>query len=165
MLRRCDELDAGALDTAFEPLGENVRRALADEGIAIDDQRLEQWTACRYAGQSATLELAADAPEALIEAFHAAHERAWGHRLNLPVEVVGLRVEARGPARLERLPALAGPQQRRDADGVPIVSRAALAEDELTGPAIITDSDATTWLAPGWSARLTDHGHLLLHRA
>ena len=36
--------------------------------------------------------------------------------------------------------------------------------DTVTGPAIIAEANATTVLDPGWSARVTEHNHLMLER-
>lgn len=163
LLRRCDGLGDDELEGAFGPLVERVRRELDDEGVAPESIRIERHVACRYAGQSATLELAADRPGSLATAFHDAHEQRYGHRLKLPVEVVHLRVEARGPARLTEVPPPA-PAGRPSLYGTQVVERAALPGPGLTGLAIITDPEATTWVAPDWHARLDRHGHLLLSR-
>jgi len=169
LLQRCDRADDETLERAFAPLIEQVERELEAEGVAPESIRSERFVACRYAGQSATLELVADRPERLAGAFHDAHQHSYGHRLKLPVEMVHLRVEARGPARLT---STAPPQSEsapaaRQGDTpivMPIVPRAAVPNEGLTGPAIVTDPDATIWIAPDWHARLDPHGHLLLAR-
>jgi N-methylhydantoinase A len=163
-LERADRVDDGDLEAGFEPLVAQVADELGSEGVADDDLVVEQWIDCRYAGQSATLELSRQAPEALADAFHAAHERAFGHRLDRPVELVGLRVEARGRPRVDAVPAesASGDGNGNEAADPPVLPRAALAGREIAGPAIVTDRDATTWVAAGWSARLDPHGHLLL---
>lgn len=164
LLIRADAVESRALADAFQPLVEQVTGELADEGIDVGQIRVERWVACRYQGQSATLELAVASPTQLEENFHAAHERAYGHRLPFPVELVTARVEARGPARLDSVPAPStepceGPLR---ADAPSICSRSALARESLDGPAIVTEPDATLWVAPGWTARLEAHGHILL---
>jgi 5-oxoprolinase (ATP-hydrolysing) len=48
---------------------------------------------------------------------------------------------------------------------VPRVERATLrAGDEVRGPAIIQESTATHWLAPGWRAECQRGGHLRLRK-
>jgi N-methylhydantoinase A len=48
---------------------------------------------------------------------------------------------------------------------VPILDRRDLGGGrQLAGPAIVTDSVATTWVAQGWSARLDRVGNLRLRR-
>jgi N-methylhydantoinase A/oxoprolinase/acetone carboxylase beta subunit len=34
----------------------------------------------------------------------------------------------------------------------------------VPGPAVIAEATATTWIAPGWTARAHDSGSLLLER-
>ena len=166
-LRRLDSVDPAELDSGFEPLVAQVRGELDDEGLAENQLTVERWVDCRYVGQSATLELSLDDPGALIAAFHVAHERAFGHRLELPVELVGLRVEARGPARISSVPglrAVPGSRPSRSADGVALWPRAAIGNRTVEGPAVIIDEDATIWVAPDWRADLHRSGHLRLGR-
>ncbi|MFO7764283.1 MAG: hydantoinase/oxoprolinase family protein [Wenzhouxiangellaceae bacterium] len=165
-LERADAVGGNDVEAGFEPLVEQVRDELAAEGIERGELDIERWIDCRYAGQSATLELAMESPEALVAAFHDAHEQAFGHRLELPVELVGLRVEARGAPRIDQVPPLAGTAEPPDTKSqVPVMQRAALADREIPGPAIVTDTDATTWVAGGWTATLHRGGHVLLEKA
>ena len=101
-LRRADAVSGSDVEEGFRPLVEQARSELGAEGISADDLDIERWIDCRYAGQSATLELPIQPPDELVDAFHELHEKTFGHRLNLPVELVSLRVEARGAARLGR---------------------------------------------------------------
>ena len=164
VLKPVDEVDAGALDEAFAPLESGAREELEAEGVAAEQIEIERYVACRYAGQSATLELDADDPETLSAAFHDAHEETFGHRLDLPVELVGVRLRARGAARLEHVPAPDGENEEGGDGEVPTWPRMALGSREVEGPAIVTDDDATTWVAEGWTARVDEHGHLRLER-
>ena len=48
---------------------------------------------------------------------------------------------------------------------VPLLSREELAPGfRMTGPAIITEKVATSWLAPGWALDVDDFGNLVLAR-
>ncbi|MGK7296770.1 MAG: hydantoinase/oxoprolinase family protein [Candidatus Wenzhouxiangella sp. M2_3B_020] len=165
-LRPASDVSGADLEAGFEPLLEQVRSELEAEGVGTGELALERWVDCRYAGQSATLELELQSPDALADAFHAAHEDAFGHRLGLPVELVGLRVEGRGKPRIGEVPPPApdaGPDGIEDQDP-PVIGRSKLGERSVDGPAIIIDDDATTWVADGWSARLEGGGHLVLDR-
>ena len=167
-LHRLDSVDPGELEAGFEPLVSQVRRELRNEGLEEDQLSIEHWVDCRYVGQSATLELSMDRPEGLVAAFNEAHERAFGHRLDVPVELVGLRVEARGPARIGGVPALRANSESRpvsSVDGVERWLRAAIGNRRIEGPAVIVDDDATIWVAPGWRADLDSAGHVRLRRA
>lgn len=165
VLQTLDGIDPGVLEDAFSPLESRLRSELEMEGFEAGMLRTARWVDCRYAGQSATLELVAGAPEELLQAFHQAHLEAFGHRLELPVELVGVRVEARGPAPVTQLPAPTGAAVEVDRSGpIPVWPRNALGLAGTDGPAIVTDADATTFVAPGWSARCDAAGHLLLDR-
>ncbi|MEX0914368.1 MAG: hydantoinase/oxoprolinase family protein, partial [Wenzhouxiangellaceae bacterium] len=150
LLKRADAVAESDIDDAFEPLTDQVRDELAAEGIATDELEVERWIDCRYVGQSATLELPMQAPDGLADSFHEAHQRAFGHRLELPVELVGLRVEARGEARVHDVPPLQQDDRDPEIDHeVPVMTRAGLKDREVAGPAIVMDRDATTWVAEG----------------
>jgi len=164
-LERADAVASEDVEEGFRPLLDQVRDELGAEGLAADDLALERWIDCRYVGQSATLELPMQAPDAVIDAFHDLHEKTFGHRLELPVELVGLRVEARGAPRIEKVPPLeAEPDAPEIEHDVPVMPRLALEGRKVAGPAIVMDADATTWVADGWRATLDSGGHLLLDR-
>ena len=169
LLRDAEAAAIEDLEAAFAPLEVRARDELGAEGIDPEGLTLERRVACRYRGQSDALELPADAsdttPDRLAEAFHAAHENTFGHRLDLPVELVSVRLDARGPARLDRVPPADETVSVPAADGpVPLHARDALDDGGVAGPAIVLDADATTWVAEGWTARRTPDGHLLLER-
>jgi len=164
-LRRADAVSGDDVEQGFEPLVDQVRDELGDDGIAAADLDIERWIDCRYVGQSATLELPIQSPDELADAFHELHEKTFGHRLDLSVELVGLRVEARGAPRLEEVPALDMGDEATEAEHeVPVLMRSGLADSSVEGPAIVMDTDATTWVAEGWRATLDEGGHLLLRR-
>jgi len=164
-LKRAEAVSGDNIEQGFQPLVDQVRDELGAEGLAADDLDIERWIDCRYVGQSATLELPIQAPDELVGAFHQLHEDTFGHRLDLPVELVGLRVEARGPARLEGVPPPDRNEETPDVEhDVPVMMRSGLQGREVQGPAIVMDTDATTWVAGGWTATLDRGGHLMLRR-
>ena len=133
------------------------------------------WAAdVRYRGQAHELRVAFDlpTPDAIMVAFHAAHEREYGFSTpERPVELVALRCRAQGATRT--LPNLAvdttedpgEPEPITLAGGVRAVhaSRAALGVGAtLGGPAVITQPDATTFILEGWQATVDATGNLLV---
>ncbi len=129
----------------------------------------------RYQGQSYTLNIAWQSDrEASAEAFHQLHQERYGHRLNLPVELVNLRLQLVGP--IPQLPiaaeneseveAFAGLAEVYGVEGeVEVLNRSGLRQgDEIKGPALITETVATTWLSSGWVCRVDTHGNLLLEQ-
>ena len=159
-----DELDARF--TAFEA-------QLARE-MNLPAPRFTRRLDCRYQGQSSVLSLAWRPDlDALGRAFHQQHRSQFGHALNNPIELVNLRLRATTadsppdpPPWPNRKPAR--PESHADTDAaqqVPVYARSALAVGQtLAGPAIISESIATTWLAPGWQARMDEAGNLMLTR-
>ena len=130
----------------------------------------------RYVGQNYELQVDLDGDlSRLPENFFAVHERSYGyHNPADPVEVVNLRITAigrlAGAEETENLlsHAPSPPDHHRPVwfDGeaamdTPIYDRALLAAgQELSGPAVIEQLDATTLLAPGDQARIDDFGNL-----
>jgi N-methylhydantoinase A len=156
-------------------LAEEAIAALVQEGQSRDVLRTDFSLDLRYRGQSYTLNLPWEGVAATAEAFHRRHAERYGHRLDLPVELLNLRVRVRAPTPTLDLPppeALARPIPERWVrvagwdSPVPVLPRAALAGSvSLPGPAVIVDDVATTWLAPGWEARLDGIGNLRLQGA
>ncbi len=158
--------------TDLQTLADTGVVELKREGTATEGLRVEHSLDLRYRGQSHTLNLPWSSVTEVMDAFHARHAAAYGHRLDLPVELVNLRVRVRAPAPDLTLPAFTSTTDRPTTRStraygcnapVPVVTRAACHPNaDLIGPAVIADPVATTWLAPGWSARLDRAGNLIL---
>lgn len=159
--------EAAAIERALGELAEQASAELVAEGIAPDALHTDSSLDLRYRGQSYTLNLPWQALDGAAASFHVAHEQRYGHRLNLPVEIVNLRVAVRGPA--GSLPLQASPGQEGAAPGAgdpPLYRREALGPGtRIAGPALIAEALATTWLAAGWRAEVDEAGNLLLEQA
>jgi N-methylhydantoinase A len=172
LLGRIDAFDDATIAEAFGRLIGQGLKALQEEGFRADDCRVSRSADLRYSGQSYTLNLAWTGAAATENAFHDRHEARYGHRLDLPVELVNLRVQVRGPASRLALPALpsalaSGPLAHVAVAGVdedvPSYNRDALAPGQcLEGPVLVTERVSTTWIEPGWSMRVDGFGNLLL---
>jgi N-methylhydantoinase A len=170
---------ARRLDSAFRRLEARARRALPPR--ARRRARTTRALDLRYAGQSYELTVpAAGALERIVAAFHGAHRARYGHaEPSRAVEIVALRVRAEAPG----VPVQPGPPLPAgsgDAQAARIGRRTVWsgrwrtagvydrerlrARDRLRGPALITQLDATTFLPPGWRARVDPAGNLLLER-
>ncbi len=154
-------------------LAEEGTRALVAEGLARGDLATELSLDLRYRGQSYTLNVPWQGVSASAEGFHQAHLARYGHRLNLPVELVNLRARVMGPGPDLRLPRAAAsepgiPRSTARVVGweteIPVLSRGEVANGRITGPAILIDPVATTWVAPNWVAEADTYGNLLLRR-
>jgi 5-oxoprolinase (ATP-hydrolysing) len=148
----------------FEALEEEARGELLSQGAAA--VRVFRRAALRYEGSDSTLEIAEASPDAMREAFEAAHLAQFGYSApDTPVIVETLIVEATETA-ASSSPAAApvsGGDGRAISDDV--IDRATLAPgDAVPGPAIITDASATTVVEPDWTARVDAHLNLILER-
>jgi N-methylhydantoinase A len=150
------------------------REELLAEGVAADSLTVRRSADLRYRGQSYTLNLEWTDPDRIVAAFHRRHARRYGHDLDLPVELVNLRVSLQSPAPplalaevSARLPG--GIVERVAVHGepepVPVHARSQLAAGQsLRGPALITETVSTTYLAAGWRLEVDRAGNLLLSR-
>lgn len=179
VLSRLMPLSEGALPDIQASLDELKQQAEAWfelSAIAPSARQLLHSLDMRYVGQNYELQVDLDGDlSRLAENFFAVHERSYGyHNPADPVEVVNLRITAigrlAGAEETENLlsHAPSPPDHHRPVwfDGeaamdTPIYDRALLAAgQELTGPAVIEQLDATTLLAPGDQARIDDFGNL-----
>jgi N-methylhydantoinase A len=125
----------------------------------------------RYQGQSNTLNLPWSDLQNIEQAFHQKHKDSYGHRLDIDIELVNVRVRAIEQRQSFELPRW---QSTQDSAGsftampgieepVVVMNRAGLKVGEkIYGPALITESSSTTWLAKGWSAEVDGVGNLHL---
>jgi N-methylhydantoinase A len=129
----------------FGPLEREARAALPGG-------RIERHVEARYRGQSHELRI----PEGA--SFHEAHRRRHGFAREAPVEVVNLVVRATASLPRPRLPRLArGGRLHR---GGSIDRDALRAGDAVRGPAVVSESSATTWIPRGWTGRVDGHGNI-----
>ncbi|KAB7627352.1 hydantoinase/oxoprolinase family protein [Alkalilimnicola sp. S0819] len=167
------DLEEAEIDAALGELRARGEAALAQEGFAASELRAQASADLRYLGQAYTLSVPWQGREATTAAFHAAHAARYGHRLREGVELVNLRLGLQGPSANLALDAPGNARvqpQHAELHGlgaVPVWPREALAAGaELAGPALITETVSTTWLAPGWHCRVDTQGnlHLKLNR-
>lgn len=169
--------DAGELEDAFATLEDAALNGLPGA-------RLERFADLRYAGQSFELTVPGRTPEELETAFHEAHRRRYGHRIDdEPVEVVNLRVVATQPGTAPDLAEAPGSAATRDgrADGFVgrrevlleggVVRAAVHNRTRMTtgglvqGPAVVELPEATCLVRPGWRGAVDSVGTLVLERA
>lgn len=171
-------MDAPASAAIVSDLEQQAKSWLDTEGVIPEARVIDRVALMRYMGQGG--EIAVDwAPDRdVVEGnFRTAHKALYGFNLSAPIELVTLRVHATGlarnpptvtlapgamPAPLEHTTVLiaGAPQQ------VPVFDRAALGAGALfVGPAILTQLDTTTYVAPGWSGVAHPSGNILLERA
>jgi N-methylhydantoinase A len=156
---------------------------LTREGILAERQQFRPLLDMRYAGQAyeLTIPLSLETSlttDGLAEAFHAAHERAYGHALRgRAIEAVNLRLQAVGitdKPSFEPEATEAGnpintprPEGQKDAAGmrISLYDRDALRPGEaFDGPALAFQLDSTAYIPPGWRARVDVYRNLIVER-
>ncbi len=173
-----------ALAEPLAALSDNARDWLASQGYG-GEGRISVSADMRYHGQSYEIEtpleaewIAAGAVETIAAAFHAEHERLFGHAsVNAPVQMVNLRLVICGetPKPVMSRPASAeGPVQPvQRVDGwfggkpadIALYDRAALAPGHaFDGPAIVRQDDTTTVVPPDFSVTVDAFGNLVITR-
>jgi N-methylhydantoinase A len=148
---------------------------MREEGIPAGDLESVFSLDLRYRGQSYTLNIPWQGLAETGEAFHLLHNRRYGHRLSTPVELVNIRCNLHGRPPEIHLPAIAtaagdsaAPRAAAlagCAQPVPVWPREQLAAGQVfTGPALVTETVATTWLPAAWECRVDALGNLQLTR-
>ena len=117
----------------------------------------------------------------LFDAFCLRYDQVYGHHTRNPARFVNLRVVQRAANRADAIsPAAGGAKPGTAADKgsrrvllagaadyvtAKVYDRDGLAPgDAVAGPAIIEQSDTTTLIDPGWTAKVADNGVLLMTR-
>ena len=175
---RSDALDAASVDQRLRELVEETTSELRQEGFEGTPQ-VRRSANMRYLGQNYEEEVPipmghidAAALEAVLEAFHANHERAYGYRIaDETIEFVRFNVTVTGTARKPQLPTLpagdpAMPHEYRkvsfEAEGFvdcPIYRREDLAPTQrVAGPAVVEELDSTTLIHPGQTLTISPQG-------
>jgi N-methylhydantoinase A/oxoprolinase/acetone carboxylase beta subunit len=179
------QVTLASLEAAFRALEERSRRDMAEDGFAASDLVLERSLDCRYLGQSYEIDVPfrkARTPEAaFLESFHRRHKRLYSYRHDeRPVEIVNVRIKAVAVTPkipLERAPlskaldpqALLRRQRIRTGravrEGV-VYDRSWLgAGNAIAGPALVIDPESTTFLPPGYTARVDRTLDLVIRKA
>lgn len=184
--QRQDAFDPHGLEQVFGDLEQQAQVWLSAEGIPPEAQNIERFADLRYANQGYELTVAfpsgvvtANSIVQTIATFHQQHQRLYTYASpELPVEIVNLRVSARGPARAFTLQPVSPASPTRPlafttravyfptAGGFvdcPVYDCAALTpETTLQGPAILTQELSTIVIQPQHQARLDLYGNIII---
>lgn len=178
-------LDAKDVWSRFAVLRDKAKAWLDEQEVKLADRGMSYSLDLRYEQQGFEVTIAipaeivakAGAITPILDNFHAEHQRLYGVRFHVPVELVALRVVATGatPNVEEAVPDVrntnlsAALMETRPSyfDGAwvetPNYDRAKLAVGmRVPGPAIIRQYDTTTVLLPKHYAEVDAHGNLLI---
>jgi N-methylhydantoinase A len=179
---RLDTLDLAALAGVERALEAELSTWVEQHGVEVEGITFRHGADMRYVGQSYEIDVSVDpvwletgAVARLLDAFHRAHERVFGHAdPHAPVEVVNVRVQLRGlrpRVPLTEAPASTGAAptgaRRIWLDGRPVQARVyerdSLGQgDRLIGPAIVEQPDTTVLVPDGHVAAVDRFGNLLV---
>ena len=176
------DLDLAALRGKLKEIDRQAAKLMAAEKVTPAEVTIGYFADVCYIGQSYHLEIALhpDDPDAagrLYRDFLEAHDRVYGHSVESPARIVGVRTvhRAGGSEVLDemRLAPSGGPTEigRRDilvAGESAFVSAIVYDRDALPegfsfeGPAVVRQTDTTTLVEPGWSGIVDAAGNLIL---
>ena len=181
-----DSADLNQINSDFADMRKEAVAALSAEGFSELEQSFQYSVDLRYQGQehSVTMRFAEKVDQAEIdrvkEAFADAHEKAYGHAMPDPIEMVALRFTGRGQVQAPELPKLPeGNGGTPKADGERLVyvgngKREAYKlyhrdnfkrGDVIDGPAVINEHTATTIMHAGDRAEVGQYGEIIIHVA
>lgn len=178
-------LDAKDVWSRFAVLKDKAKAWLDEQEVKPADRGLNYSLDLRYEQQGFEVTIAvpadlvakAGALTPILDNFHAEHQRLYGVRFHVPVELVALRVVATGATpnveeavpdvKTADLPAALMETRPSYFDGAwvdtPNYDRGKLAVGmRVPGPAIIRQYDTTTVLLPKHYAEVDAHGNLLI---
>jgi N-methylhydantoinase A len=164
-----ESIEPTKTESLYTKMGQEGIAALMGEGVDENSVRQERAMDLRYFGQSYTLKVLAGPLDQVKAAFHEMHRLRHGHSLELPIELVNLRVALSGDLPQPKLAKLKESKSRALAtikSSVAVYERGRLLfGDKIKGPAIITEKVATTYVAQNWSCEVDRMGNLLLERS
>ena len=178
--------DLPAMEATYRELEQEAALWLDAEAVPSDRRSLVRSADLRYAHQG--FEVTVGSPgrltepaalDAMIQDFHRDHRRLFGFSLEQPVEIVTLRVTARGQLEPVKTASLSGNlgtpadallgrrpvyfEEAADFTSCAIYDRARLAPDStIEGPAILENVDSTVVIDPGWRARIDHYGNCII---
>jgi N-methylhydantoinase A len=189
LLKKATDVDVNRVDGLFDELEAEARGTLEAEKIPADQAMFLRQFDARYFGQAYELSVPAarpfdhDALTRVIQSFHQKHRSVYGYAAESEmVELVGARIIAIGTVAKPKLRAralgepsppgnaLLGPrdvffEECDDYLRCPVYVREKLQPgNQIKGPAVIEQYDATTVVYPSWSAHIDEYGGIVLER-
>ena len=168
--RPLDQVTTDEIQTLYDELMKSGLNELQAEGVR-DINHLFSMD-LRYLGQTSTICIPFSSLSTSKQRFKEAHQNQYGHTLNLPIELLNLRLRLEAkplnfeipeikttlkthPARLVSLPEVG--------ERVPIILKDSLAPNQkIPGPALICDSHSTVLVKSNWDLDINEMGTLLL---
>ncbi len=180
-VRDWDHVEVPTVERLFEEFENQGRERLASEGIPPERHTFDRSLDVRYTGQ--TFDLTVPAPDpfdadtraVIVDRFHEAHERRYGHASrDEDIELVAVRVRARGHVEPPELHVERSESTLADAhletrpvrfdsstQDAAVYARGKLpVQDGFEGPAVIEGSESTLVVPPGATAEMDEFGNI-----
>ena len=174
-LKAFAELDTQQADRILQGLREQVQHLLSQEGFGDSQQRLINQMDVKYVGQTSELTVnmsgqrfSASEIEDIGESYAREHEKTYGYRVDEPLQLVNIRVIARGLSERQRIPDVLELHERGSSVSAPdrrvyfgprlgwietpVIQRPDLAGGGMEGALAVVEYDSTTIVPPKWRA-------------
>ena len=179
-----DSINPDALAERLADARKNVH-VIVSKAVPPSHITLSAKVELRYQGQGHTIAIPLHEADALGlklaelgESFTHHYQALMGLTLpDIPIELVSISVSAREhqpdskPERVLPVAVTNSSSKRPIYDlaakaslSYTTIERSAMNAQSLTGPAVITESQTTTLVRPGWSVQASDTGHLIMER-
>ena len=158
-------LQSAEVASAFEALEFKAKQDLAKEDVT--EMNEHRSLDMRYLGQTHTINIPYESLSDLEVSFHQSHQRQYGHQLDLPIEVVNLRSHIEAQREPIQLPDWFAEPNLSDSQtwSIPYKHRSAMASGSVcSGPLLILEQHATTYVKQHWEAEMDVKGNLLLQK-
>lgn len=177
-----DERHEATRTLASDADAEEVLVELEEEVLSrVDDRdaaQVQRYADARYKGQGFELRVEADEPfdgDEVARRFHAEHEREYGYRMDVEVEVVGVRAVAtvagdavevedsggRGDSMVGEREVVFPGQGGLEAD---VHDRGALGAGDRLSSAVVEGRESTVVVPPDWTVEVEGSGDLRMRR-
>ncbi|WP_417680585.1 hydantoinase/oxoprolinase family protein [Roseibium sp.] len=185
--RLLDQIDAGDLGLEMESVADETEKLLAGAGVAFAAVDRVYEFDMLYLGQTHTVSVPVTIPasgltgDAIREAFEAAYKDAYGRLLEgIPMRVMNYRIAVIG-RRPQLDMAVFAPTSGKPEQDCRIGKRSVFCDGawheaivyerldlevgaEITGPALLEQSDTTIFVDPGLRGRVDAYGNLVIDR-
>ena len=183
--RRFSSLDLDEANAILRGLKEQGAALLSEEGFDPSRQQTETQVDMKYVGQTSELTVrmdddsfSPDSLDRLAEAYAAEHEKTYGYRVDEPMQLVSVRVVARGLSDGDRVPGRIAVSRRHADHGngqrllyfgprtgwvdTPVIDRLDLDDASSDGPLVVEEYDSTVVVPPRWRASLDSLKNIVL---
>ncbi|MFQ6015739.1 MAG: hydantoinase/oxoprolinase family protein [Anaerolineae bacterium] len=179
VMQPCQQTSCQGLEELFVPLTQRGLEEVVAEGVSPEEVVVDRLLDMRYVGQS--YELTVPFTPQFVAAFHAAHQRTYGHsEEKAATEIVNIRVRALGKVDKPSPPLLPpggdDPSQARIDERKVVLDRGERlvpfywgeklkAGNRMVGPAIVVEKDSTIFVGPDDLAQVDAYGNLIIQVA